>query len=323
MTDTLIVVRDIHFASSLLVAGIVFFDLFVATPVLRTASHAESSFRNMAGRILWISLALSVVTGMAWLGLLSSRIAAKPLSDVIADGTIWIMLTQTQVGFAWEIRAVLSGLLAMGLLLRHKTAEGRAAQCLAILVSVLAGTYLGTLAFAGHGAEGLGGERYVHLAADFMHLNAAGLWLGALVPFTLLVMHLLRFRDDGSVPAIAAAGNRFSTLGIVAVAIVLVSGTINASFLVNGAHSLIDTTYGRLLLLKITLFAAMLCLAGVNRQHLLPKLHDGVAPDQSLRIIRRLLRHSLAEIGLGLAIILIVGMLGVMAPANEMTAHTH
>jgi len=320
LINSLIIVRDIHLASSVMVAGIIFFDLLVASPVLRSDprfSNAGSSFREAAGRLLWASFTLSVVSALAWLCLLSERIAGKDMADVVADGTAWIVLTQTQFGFAWQIRLLLACLLATCLLLRRKPYEGPAAAWLLVAASLLAGAYLGALAFAGHGAEGLGSERNIHLAADILHLNAAGLWLGALVPLALLLVHLRRSHGENWVVAAAAAAGRFSTLGILAVGVLLVSGTINAAFLLGGMHSLIDTAYGRLLLLKIALFGAMVFLAAINRERLLPRLS---ADPHS---VKQLVRSALAEIALGIAILFVVGLLGIMPPANELTAHLH
>ena len=323
MIDPLIIVRDVHFASSVIVAGIVFFDLFIASPVLRQNSRfrtSERSFRKTAERILWICLAFSVISALAWLCLLSMRIVHKSLDEVVTDGTVWTVLSNTQFGFAWEVRLVLAAALAMCLLWQRRTNEGRNAITLRALTCLLVAAYLASLAFAGHGAEGMGGEQMIHLAADALHLIAAALWLGALIPFVLLLGRLQGLREEGWVSAASAVGNRFSTLGIVAVGTLLVSGTINASFLLEGMQSLIDTPYGRLLLLKVVLFAAMLGLAGVNRQYLLPKLCE---PGGNYRTAHRLLRNSLVEVGLGLTIVLIVGTLGVMPPANQIMTHVH
>jgi copper resistance protein D len=323
LINSLIVMRDIHFTSSLIVAGLVFFDVFIAHPVLGSNSQlktSERSFRSAAEKILWIGLALSLASALAWLCLLSMRIADKPLDEVVTDGTVWIVLSQTQFGLAWELRLVLAAALAVCLLWQRKTNQGWIATRLRVSACLLVAAYLAGLAFAGHGGDGLGGARMIHLAADALHLIAAGLWLGALVPFGLLLNRLQRLRAEGWVSAAAAAGNRFSNLGIVAVGTLLISGIINASFLLAGMHSLVDTLYGRLLLLKVVLFAAMLCLAGINRQYLLPKLRESSG---NYRIVHRLVRNSLAEVARGLAIVLIVGTLGVMPPANEIIAHVH
>ena len=334
LINPLIAVRDIHFVSSVIVAGIVFFDLFVASPVLRMGDlrpgATVTAFRNRAARILWIGLALSIMSAFAWLGLLSAQIASKPFDEVIADGTIWIVLSQTQFGFAWELRLMFGLALAVCLLMRR--AENKSAPIWQeLLATLLATAYLGSLAFAGHGEEGLGFERNIHLTADFLHLIAAGLWLGGLIPLALMLAYLHRFREENWVSAACTVAGRFSNLGILAVGIVLITGTINASFLVGGMQNLIETRYGQLLLLKVTLFAMMLCLAGFNRQYLLPRLYGNARNDLGndfrndlgSRTVQWLVRSALIEISFGLGIIVIVGMLGIMAPATDMAAHVH
>jgi len=331
LLNPLIAVRDIHFGSSVIVAGIVFFDLFIASPALRQVDGrleaTVAAFRIRAAVTLWISLAVSIVSGLAWLGLLAARIVGKPFADVIADGTVWVVLTQTQFGFAWELRFLFAIALAACLpLWRAKNAQGPIRQKLPwqkILAALLAGAYLGALAFAGHGEEGLGLERYFHLAADFFHLIAAGLWLGGLIPLALLLVYLRRSREASWIAAACEVASRFSNLGIAAVGILLVSGTINALFLIGRTQALAGTDYGRLLLLKITLFAAMVGLAGINRQYLLPRICGEVGMDQGSRTVRWLVRSTLVEIGVGLGVIVIVGMLGIMAPASNMPAHFH
>jgi putative copper resistance protein D len=325
LINPLVIVRDFHLASTMIVAGIIFFDLFIASPLWRTMPPlrtAQAHFQSSTGKILWITLAVSIASALAWLCLLAMRIGRKDLGDVISDGTVWLVLSQTQFGFAWQARLLLGGFLAACLLPR----SGRSGQCsngLTILAALLAGAYLGSLAFAGHGAEGLGIEQNIHLVADFLHLVAAALWLGALIPLVLLLVYLWRFKEDGWVAAAGRAASWFSTLGVLAVGVLLVSGTINAAFLLGGMHSLIDTSYGRLLLFKIVLFAAMVCLAGINRQSLLPRLSDGVEPGPATATVRRLVQSALVEIVLGLAIVCVVGLLGIMPPANEVAAHLH
>jgi len=326
LINPLIAVREIHFVSSVIVAGIVFFDLFIASPVSRMgdlrAGVTVAAFRNRTTKILWIGLALSIISAFAWLCLLSARITGKPYDEVIADGTIWTVLSRTQFGFAWELRFLFGLALAMYLLMRR--VKNKAVPIWQeVLATFLASAYLGSLAFAGHGEEGLGFERNIHLTADFLHLIAAGLWLGGLIPLAVLLAYLRRFREENWVAAASAVAGRFSNLGILAVGILLVSGTINASFLVDGMQSLIDTRYGQLLLLKMTLFAAMVCLAAFNRQYLLPRLYGSAGNDLGPKTVQWLIRSTLAETFFGLGIIITVGMLGIMAPATDMAAHVH
>jgi copper resistance protein D len=323
--NPLIVVRDIHFATSVIVAGIVFFDLIIAAAVLRSDARlpaTESSFRNRMRTILWISLSLSVASALVWLILLSARIAGKPCDEVIADGTIWIVLLQTRFGLAWAIR-ILLGVLLAACSLPRPAVNTRAAIWQSVAATLLAGGYLGTLAFAGHGEEGLGFERNIHLAADFMHLLAAGLWLGGLIPLAVLLSYLRRFREQQWSEVACNAAGRFSALGMLAVGILVLSGIVNISFLVAGTQALTGTEYGRLLMVKLALFVAMFCVAAINRQYLLPRICGKAGDDQSSPAVQTLVRSTLVEIALGLAIIAIVGVLGITAPATDMPIHTH
>src|SRR6478752_1716093 len=63
---------------------------------------------------------------------------------------------------------------------------------------------------------------------------------------------------------------------------------------------------------KIGLFAAMIAIATVNRLYLTPRL-------PTVPALRTLQRNSIAEICLGLCVLLFVGMLGTLPPS----AHTH
>jgi putative copper resistance protein D len=163
------------------------------------------------------------------------------------------------------------------------------------------------MALIGHAGATPGAAGQLHLASDVAHLIAAAVWLGGLPALALL---LSSARPPQGLAARAAA--RFSTLGVVSVVALLASGIINSWMLLSSPRDLIDTDYGRLLFLKIGLFAAMLAIAAVNKFHLTPQLAGAPAR-------RALLRNSLAEIALGAGVLLLVGALGTMQPA----AHHH
>jgi putative copper resistance protein D len=328
VTDPLAAVRAIHFASTVMAAGIVFFEFLIAEPVLGTGgqpSRTATSFRARMARWLWTALALSVVSGAGWLLLLAGRIADRPVTDVVADGTAWIVLTQTRFGFVWQLRLLSALALAAYVWLFRSSGDGRSIRR-GLPSSLLAVVFLGALAWAGHGGATPGSQGNVHVVADFVHLIAAGAWLGGLPPLILLLASLRRSGEEGWAKVAGDATRRFSNLGIFSVAALLVSGAINASFLAGGTEGLIGTDYGRLLLWKIALFVAMVCIAAVNRQRLLPRFSNAVAHDSSdlnRQTVRRLERNAIIEILLGLGIIVIVGMLGITPPPAELHAHHH
>jgi uncharacterized membrane protein len=151
----------------------------------------------------------------------------------------------------------------------------------------------------------------LHVAGDMTHLLAAGAWLGALPAFAALLGAAQR-RDEAWRLFAVTATCRFAQIALLSVAVLTASGLLNAWNLIDRPSVLLATDYGRLLLLKLGLFAAMLAIAAVNRFHLTPQVPAPAAT-------RALQRNSIGEIVLGFGVLLLVALLGTLSP-NE---HLH
>ena len=173
------------------------------------------------------------------------------------SGTPWLqawspsllktVLSQTQFGKVWLLRLALLVLLALGQFLRSRFApQGR--RTLDAVGAVLAGMLVGAIAWAGHAAAGEPAVRPLQLAADFVHLLAASLWLGCLLPLALLLLASRRPRGAAWQPLARRAVLRFGDLGLVSVGLLAVTGLANAWILVGGVGGLFGTAYGHLLL---------------------------------------------------------------------------
>jgi putative copper resistance protein D len=189
-----------------------------------------------------------------------------------------------------------------------------------ITAVILAAAFAGALAWSGHAAGGLGDEAVVHPAADVLHLIAAAAWVGALLP--LIVLFAAAGADDGSLPMARTATVRFSILGIVSVGTLLVTGIVNTYYLAGSVPALLHTDYGRLLLIKIALFLAMVAIAAVNRFRLTPQLLQDASIAASRDALRQLRRNAAIETLAGAIIIAIVAALGTMPPGIH-AAHQH
>ena len=283
MDDLLVAARAVHFATTSLVAGVVLFRWLVADP---------AGLRRRLAIIVLVSLTLSLLSGIAWLLAVAATIGRAALAN-----TVSLLLTETQFGHAWLVRLLLAGLLLAGVMRRSR-----------ILSALSAVGLMGALAWSGHAAGTPGIRGDFHRLADFLHLLAAAAWLGGLLP--LLLLFRLGNPDDGLV----SATRRFSTVGLVSVGTLLITGSINAWMLVPGPSALIETKYGILLFIKIALFAAMVAVAAVNRLRLTPGLPSDAAT-------RALSRNVLIELMLGLAVLTIVGLLGTLPPGGHAGMH--
>src|SRR5262249_25964302 len=112
-------------------------------------------------------------------------------------------------------------------------------------------------------------------------------------------------------PSAHQATRRSSIWALFSVPAILATGAVNTYEILGASAFSISTDYNRLLLAKIGLFIPMLAIAAVNRQHLTPQLTDA---RNHWRAMRQLKWNSRAEVGLGLLILAIVGVLGRIPP---------
>ncbi len=300
----LVAVRAIHFAASALITGTLVFRTLVAKSALPPEAAVAKGFakglRTQRLQIAWNALAVAFVSGVIWFLLQAVSMSGLPPDEAMTSQVLSTVLNDTQFGVVTEVRSVIAIILATALAYdRFPLADWLAcAAALGLTASI---------AWTGHAASTLGELGNLHLAADALHLVAAASWIGGLVPLALLLAAV----RHGAASLARDAAQRFSTLGIVAVATLLATGIVNAWILVGSFRALLATEYGQLLMLKLVVFAAMLVFAAVNRFALTPRL---VAGDDH-EAVRKLMRNSVVEIALGLAIFAIVGVLGTLHPA--------
>ena len=295
--------RAVHFAATLLLEGTLAFRVLVGGPVLASGTDARSALRPLDG-IAAGAFLVALLSGAAWLFLLAAEVADSTISDAVADGTAWLLLTQTQFGFAWQVRAIGFLLLALCMIAAARSPQPSASDTAACLLSI---ALTGSIAWSGHGAATPAPLGTVHVAIDFLHLVAAGAWLGGLLPF--LIALLILKREDAF-----QLSRRFSALATASVLILLPTGIANGWFALPGVAALTGTLYGKLLLAKVTLFLLMLAFAAVNRFVLVPQLaSDSLAK----RSTTRLAIHTGCEIALGVVILAIVGALGILSPVEH------
>jgi putative copper resistance protein D len=308
MFDPLVVSRAVHFASSLVVAGVAIFSAFIAQSVRATPFEERRQ-----EQLMLVALTLAVLSGATWLLFLSSNIAQSSVGAAIGDGTAWSVLTETQFGRVWEARLLVAIFLCCVWLVGVRTRRLH----LSLLQAVLAAVFVGMLVWSGHAAGTAGFGGFLHLGGDALHLIAAAAWVGGLVPLLMF----LGPRIQGSEPPLADCFQvlkRFSTLAAWSVAVLAAGGALNTWFMTNGLRSFLGTEYGDLVLIKIMLFIVMLGFGAANRYWLTPRLlPTNVATEEDTRALRLLCASVSLEIVLGMIVICVVAVLGLLPPPGH------
>lgn len=329
--------------------------------------------RNIDIALKWIALAaLATVAGAAFYAVVVLRPAANFLDDdarkaVRDEGDRWlvnlshVLLPASFIASAFLVLLTVgrfeTGLTLWQYLTTVRTGEYHAAGLLALLAAlagadllflatgrrkrdaglavVLAATIAAMLTYSliSHSATGTG--KFWSVTSDFVHLAASATWLGALVMLPL-VMWQVRRRLPGNERLLYLANmfDRFSIVAGISVLAVLSTGLFNGLVAIPSWDALKDTTYGRVLIVKLALMAPLLAVAGINAFVLKPRLvaaidgeyqqgatATGGTPTSSLRWLQTwLARTIVAETLLVLAVFAAVGVLTQTSTAESEVA---
>ena len=281
MASALVLCRFLHFTVVLMLFG-----AWVYKPLLL---GRESTLERTLTRISRWLAALALVSGVCWLLLITASMAGA-WDAALEPSTLRLVLGSTFFGQVWSWHLLFNGLLLALLLTPLRTHLP--------LRLILGGSLLATLAPVGHGAMLDGVEGRWLMLNQLVHLACVGIWLGGLM---LLVMILRRPAGHD----IRALLQRFSGVGYIVVAGLLITGLINVRVL-TGAFwpTPLLSGFALILLIKVTLIATMLGLALFNRL----RIKDC---EQRLSALRK---SVIAEWLLGIGAVAAVSLLGTMPP---------
>jgi putative copper resistance protein D len=305
MIDTpMIVLRFALYADLALVFGVPLFGLY--------ALRAPERRRLVAPLWRWAAATalLGALLSVLGVAMLAASMAGVSLAEVDRAG-IDTILWQTSIGTAAIVRlcAVIVAALSALLIDRFPTLGLSA-------VALGGGVALSSLAWTGHGAMDEGTAGWIHLAADIVHLLAAGAWIGAILGLALLLVGPRERFDDAHLFLSHRALEGFAMTGTIVVALLVLTGIINSWILVGPEQvlALPVSLYGQLLIAKLVVFAAMLGLAAANRFRLTPRLAGQLGRARDGTAVVALRRSLLLEATLGFVILAIVAWLGMVEP---------
>ncbi|MEQ7918322.1 copper homeostasis membrane protein CopD [Xanthomonas sp. WHRI 1810A] len=247
MHEGLILCRFVHFGAVLLLFGLLLFRrLFRAS--LTPFEHGPVA-RRVDDLNRWLA-AVALLSAVAWLMLTAGSMAGD-WRDILVPDTVALVLGSTFFGHVWVVHLVLALLALLGAC----TPRRMPVALQTLLVTLL----LWTLAPVGHGAMFDGVRGQLLIVNQMIHLSGVGLWLGGLLMLALLLA------APGALD-LRAILQRFSGIGYMLVATIIVTGLINVRALSGGFWPQpAFSGFGLVLAVKAALVLAMLVLALINR----------------------------------------------------------
>jgi copper transport protein len=180
-----------------------------------------------------------------------------------------------------------------------------------IVMAVCAIVVLGSISAQGHASQAP--WSVLSIAADAVHLAGAAVWIAGLVMTLVVLRHAPRVAPEGGPLIVARTLARFSRVALVAVAVVLATGTVRAIGELGDPAELWNTGHGRSIVIKLALLAPIGYLAFRNRR-ILVALRGVARPN---RLTLRMVHRGVAtEIAVSLVIVVVAALLVGQVPGR-------
>ena len=249
------------------VAVILRWALFITTTLVVGAVAYGWCVRAPSG-VMRGALVLRLLRGAGVAGTIAAggRLAQQAFAlapEPAAIGTMVPILLRLPWGYAWVAQVLACVLVAV----RPSVVAGATADRRSVPGALVALTLAAVPAFQGH-AFGAPEFTLVAVAADMLHVLAAGGWIGTLA---IIVVGVLPGAEPSPARAVITA---FSPWALAGAAVLAATGVFASWLHVRDPRLLGSTAYGVTLLLKVVLVIGVAGLGALNWKRLSPGLTD-------------------------------------------------
>ena len=182
---------------------------------------------------------------------LAAAASLMPDARMLDRRAMMDVATGTQWGHGWLVGVAGIVVALIGLSIPAKATAGWLVAAIGALALALSAPLTGHAIASAH-------YRWTAVTSDFIHLAAAGAWVGGLVAVVLAGLPALRRASEAD----RASGGRrlvrtYHGVATVGVAVVLLTGFVNAWLRLGVVSDLWTTAYGQVLVVKLLLFVGL------------------------------------------------------------------
>jgi copper resistance protein D len=309
LTTLLIAARAAHIAASILIAGTFTFHVVTLGSASSPANDDLPGVERRLLRLVVWSLVAVLLSAVLWFWLVVVNTSGLSFKNAFSAAAWRMVLLKTQFGRVWQLRLGLIAIMFV-LVISELVRNDARRRLLILFLWLLSVVLLVSLAWISHAAAAM--VQPLGLVGDALHLCAAGGWIGGLVPLIIFLRCAQASFSPGK--SVVLILERFSTLSLCCVSVLIASGICNSWLLVGSFHAFFTTRYGWLLLVKLALFGMLISIGARNRLAIRTKPSTAQAGSHSMRQLRR---NVIYEACLGAAVVAIVACLGVTPPARH------
>ena len=236
----------------------------------------------------------------------SMQLTQTTIGDPLLWETTWTLMTTSLMGIAFLFRPVILGLLVA---LRYRSKPGLFYKSLLVLALLV------SFGLTGHA---------VHtnmVVPHTIHMLAIVVWLGGLVGFAVYSFRMKT--EPESLLYIHDRLKRFSTIALIMVLLVTVTGIVLSRAYLESFNDLFATGYGTILLWKLGLFSFILVIAAFHRVVWLPNVKKVDSSEEKGKQLVYLFWGVRVELFLVVMVLLIAAMLSTASPPVDIHEHHH
>ncbi|MGI0040333.1 MAG: virginiamycin B lyase family protein [Nitrosopumilaceae archaeon] len=224
---------------------------------LKTKKSMRENFGDLQKRHSHLFLK---ITGIGLLLVLASNIIMLAVQTISLQTTAFEVI-QTGFGTTWLVRMILTiVLLAIWFWSERKIVIGKVQQFLILGFSL---ALISTTTMLGHATASMHEPAII---LDYAHNLLASVWIGGIIYATfVMIPSFSKLESDKKERLSLLVIPKISSMVIIAVGILIITGPILLWFLESNIGLLYDSTYGKLILAKIVLGSIMIAIGGYNQ----------------------------------------------------------
>ena len=250
----------------------------------------HQQFKMKFSKILGYGVIATFASNFIMLAVQTWRLEASPL-EVIG----------TTFGTTWLMRMIITIIIIVIWFWMEKKKEISIREQIPLLVTAL--ILIATTTMMGHGAST---ELEAPWILDYAHNLLSSIWIGGVIFFAFVALPTVSKTNDSLRNKITLSLiPRFSGLFIIAIGILIITGPTLLWFLDDNVGSLTESTYGKLIMIKIGIAIAMIGFGGLYQV----KFLKNPSNYQSLNISKKISKPLKFEAGLGITLLAVVALL--------------
>jgi copper transport protein len=260
----------------------------------------ENSFKAKFSKVIGFGIIAVFASNFIILGVQTWRLETSPF-DII----------ETTFGSTWLTRMIITIILIIIWFWLERKSKISIKTQLPMLVFALA--LIATTTMMGHGAST---EMMPPIILDYVHNLLSSIWIGGVIFLGFVVLPSItkldgNVRDKITISLIP----RFSGMIIIALGILIITGPTLLWFLDSNVSSLTDSTYGKLIIVKIVIASIMIAFGGYYQIKFVNQAKNDL---KSTSVFKKLQKPLRFEACLGIVLLAVVALLvNSSLPAGE------